>query len=193
MPNIDALLKIRTHGAVNIRGIRFQILYSVSRAFALIGEGAAISQVTLEGIEDVDLKGMRTDDQYIQVKTADAPWKWNQLKDPLKGFLQVARADQTSIFTLAVSFLLEGDISRLARYLELPAPEQREMYRKFVKLCGEIGATEAESSRSHPASFHQPESLNEICWHESPPRLCVIMTSQAMRPVSTYVCSSLSS
>jgi len=145
VPNIDALLKIRTNGAVNIRGIRFQILYSVSRAFALIGKDAVISQITLEGIEDVDLKGIRTDDEFVQVKTADAPWKWSQLKDPLQGFLQVARADQICKFTLAVNFPLEKDLGRLASYSELPAPEQREMYGKFVKLCGEIGADESEA------------------------------------------------
>ena len=52
---------------------------------------------------------------------------------------------------------MEGDISRLARLLKLPAPEQREMYRKFVKLCGEIGATEAEA-----ADLIQRLSINQV-------------------------------
>ena len=33
--DIDAIFKTRWHGAVNIRGIRYQILYSVFRAFDL--------------------------------------------------------------------------------------------------------------------------------------------------------------
>ena len=56
---LDALLKTRFHGAVSIRGIRYQILYSLLRAFDLYAEDDGVSSIRLEGIEDVDLLGLR--------------------------------------------------------------------------------------------------------------------------------------
>ena len=56
---LDALLKNRWHGAVNIRGIRYQILYSLFRAFDLYKKNSIASSIRLEGIEDVDLVGFR--------------------------------------------------------------------------------------------------------------------------------------
>lgn len=65
---LDTLLRSRFGGAVAIRGIRFQILYSIHRAFRFLELDPA-GAVRLEGIEDVDLIGLTEGDQFIQVKT----------------------------------------------------------------------------------------------------------------------------
>ena len=45
---LDVLFKKRFHGAVNIRGIRYQLLYTLLRAFDLYDQ---VTSLTFEGIE----------------------------------------------------------------------------------------------------------------------------------------------
>ena len=42
---LDSILKIRFHGAVNIRGIRYQVLYSLGRAFELYDVVAFLREI----------------------------------------------------------------------------------------------------------------------------------------------------
>jgi len=142
--NLDDLLKTRFKGAVNIRGIRYQILYSVLRAFDLYGGGAQVSHLTLEGIEDIDVR-LQTGDEFVQVKTADKPWNWAKLKEPVEGFLEAYRLDDASRFVLAVSFSLRHDIAQLAQRKALAAKEKTGIEKKFINLCKQVGATTAEA------------------------------------------------
>ena len=77
--NIDPIFRARYHGAANIGGIKYQILYSILRALDLYAEYNANGSIRLEGIEDLDLLGLRLEDEYIQVKTAQEPWSWSKL------------------------------------------------------------------------------------------------------------------
>jgi len=86
---LDVLLRDRYHGAANIRGIRFQLRYSMARAVELAvaaraGGANAKSTLHFEGLEDVDvekgpsLRGLTTATvngrEFVQVKTASKPW-----------------------------------------------------------------------------------------------------------------------
>ena len=97
---IETLLKTRFHGAVNIRGIQYQILYSILRAFDLYKFQGLTGSLRLEGLEDVDLLGLRLDNEYIQAKSSQTPWNWSKLKEPIKGFLEIQRADSQCNFLL---------------------------------------------------------------------------------------------
>lgn len=142
---LNVLLETRFHGAANIRGIRYQILYSILRAFDLYAEDGKASSIRLEGIEDVDLLGLRLGDVYIQVKTSQDLWKWNQLKKPIQGFLQVYRADPYCQFVLAVDFPLRKDIAKLAQIKSLSPKEKKRIEDKFRNLCYQIEATTSEA------------------------------------------------
>src|SRR5690606_13505978 len=96
--SLDTLLRDRCGGAINIRGIRFQLRYSVARAVELAvtarASGAdAEGALQFEGLEDVDievgpsLRGLTTvaltGCEFVQVKTAQDPWGWHKLAGPL--------------------------------------------------------------------------------------------------------------
>ena len=145
---LNALFKNRWHGAVNIRGIRYQILYSVLRALDLYKKEGIDSCLRLEGIEDVDildLVGLRYKDEYVQVKSADKPWKWSQLKEPLAGFLKVSRTDPDCRFVLAVNFSLTKDIEKLSLLESLSKNEKKRIKNNFRQLCRKLGGSSEEA------------------------------------------------
>lgn len=142
---LDKLLKTRFHGAVNIRGIRYQMLYSILRAFDLYAEDNEASWIRLEGIEDVDLLGLRLEDEYVQVKSSQHSWNWSKLKEPIQSFLHVYHADPRCRFVLAVDFQLRTDIARLAQIESLSRRERSRVERKFRNLCHQIGASTDEA------------------------------------------------
>ncbi|HQX49575.1 MAG TPA: hypothetical protein PLR25_06685, partial [Planctomycetaceae bacterium] len=142
---LDSILEIRFHGAVNIRGIRYQVLYSLGRAFELYDHAGVGGAVRLEGIEDVDLLGFQLDDIYVQVKSAQRPWNWAKLKEPISGFLEVLRTAPNSQFLLAVNFPLTGDIERLARLEQLNRTEQKRIKGAFQRLCRSVKGKAAEA------------------------------------------------
>src|SRR5229473_5946129 len=163
---LDSIFKARYHGAVNIRGIRYQLLYSVLRAFDLYNEENAAAAIRPEGIEDVDLLGLRVGDVYIQVKTADEPWVWSQLKKPLVGFLEEYRINPHSHFVLAVNFPLLKDIARLAQMELLWSQEKRRIEKNFRSLCHQIGATSIEAdgllTKLEIVSLSEEQILSEL-------------------------------
>ncbi|QDU65167.1 hypothetical protein [Engelhardtia mirabilis] len=140
---MEALFSSRFHGAANIRGIRYQIIYSVLRALNLREERNA--SVRLEGIEDVDLIGFYASNEYVQVKSASTPWSWARLKGPVEGFLKALRTNQDCRFRLAVNFELQKDIGRLASHSDLKAQEKKRIAKKFRKLCTSVGGSEQEA------------------------------------------------
>jgi hypothetical protein len=73
---LDALLRARFHGAVNIRGIRYQLLYSALLTLRLHDEGGEQISLRFEGVEDADLLGLEAGGEYVQVKTAVTRWNW---------------------------------------------------------------------------------------------------------------------
>ena len=163
--NLDDLLTTRFKGAVNIRGIRYQLLYSLLRGFDLYSDGNHSGQLRLEGIEDVDVR-LWSSEEFVQVKTADKPWNWAALKDPIKGFLEAYRIDTASRFRLAVNFALRHDIEKLAQRKSLAAKDTLGIEKKFVNLCKQVGATltEAEAliERLEISSLPEEEVLGEL-------------------------------
>lgn len=142
---LNTIFKARWHGAINIRGIRFQILYSLLCALSLYDEENLTASLCLEGIEDLDLIGFYKKDEFIQVKSSDKSWKWNQLKKPLEGFLPVLRSDDSCNFVLAVNFSLTSDIERLSKLQSLPSEERNRVEQKFNNLCAQVGYSKTES------------------------------------------------
>ena len=149
--DIDPIFRARYHGAANIRGIKYQILYSVLRAFDLYADDNADGSIRLEGIEDLDLLGLRLEDEYIQVKTAQEPWKWSQLKSyknskgPIENFLEIYRVNPNCRFVLAVNFQLKNDLEKLAQIESLPPRDRKIIEEKFRKLCHQIRASTSEA------------------------------------------------
>jgi len=133
---LNKVLKKRYGGAVNIRGIRYQVLYSINRAFELYNENDEIGSIRLEGIEDVDIFfGSSTVDEYVQVKTSQKPWAWYQLKDPIKNFLETYRVTPFCRFVLVVDFQLTKDIAKLAQMESLSLADKKAIKNKFRQLC----------------------------------------------------------
>jgi len=162
-PNIglEALFKTRFHGAVNIRGIRYQILYSLLRAFDLYNNHECNLVLRLEGIEDIDLLGLHLGNEYIQVKSSQNPWNWSKLKEPIKGFLEVHRSEPLCNFVLVVNFQLQKELSKLASRETLPQVERQPIEKKFRDLCKDIGASIEESNDiySRLTIISKPEEL----------------------------------
>ena len=144
--SLDAILRQRFGGAVNIRGIRYQILYSLFKTIESIQTNAG-AEVRLEGIEDLDVIGLSVDSQYIQVKTADQTWNFAKLKDPLKNFLEVMRKDPTARFVLIVNFPLPTteEIGKLAKFRSLSEPDKSKIKSKFNQYCRDVGARASEA------------------------------------------------
>jgi hypothetical protein len=134
---LDELLRQRWHGAVNIRGIRYQLLYSVLRGMDLYLDGTQES-IRLEGIEDVDLLGFHSQGEYVQLKTSQDPWTWSDLKKPLQGFLEAFRQEEGSSFRLVVDFPLVRDVARLAEVRTLKGQEEKRIRKKFRELCKQL-------------------------------------------------------
>jgi hypothetical protein len=163
--NLDDLLSTRFKGAVNIRGIRYQLLYSLLRGFDLYNDGNHMGQLRLEGIEDVDVR-LWSSEEFVQVKTADKPWNWAALKEPIKGFLEAYRIDAASRFRLAVNFKLRHDIEKLAHRKSLAAKDKSDIEKKLINLCKQVGATitEAEAliERLEISSLSDEEVLGKL-------------------------------
>jgi len=149
----DALFKSRFHGAINIRGIRYQILYSILRAFELYDNKTQAASITLEGIEDVDVEviGFKIFNEYVQVKSASKPWAWSNLKSyknkigPIQNFLEAYRVDSDSNFLLVFDFELKNEIEKISRFKSLPGKEKEGFKKKFRDLCRSCGGTNCEA------------------------------------------------
>jgi len=123
---------------VNIRGIRFQLVYSLLRSFELYDPDGP-SSMRLEGLEDLDLLTVQMANQYIQVKTSETAWNWARLREPLMNFAEVCRHDPHSRFVLVFNFDLRDDIKQLSEYPTCSPAKRRKIQNKFVDLCKSAG------------------------------------------------------
>jgi hypothetical protein len=186
-PDIDAILRDRWHGAVNIRGIRYQMLYSLLRAFDLYNGENSKTALRLEGIEDLDLIGFHYPSEYVQVKSSDKSWNWSKIKEPLANFLEVQRSDHNCKFIIAVNFPLTGDLEKLAQLESLENNEKERIKKQFFKLCCDekIGASKIESE--HLLSQLEIISISEAkIWQE----LKIVVTKNfnlGSNAVETYI------
>lgn len=142
---LSALFRARFHGAANVRGIQYQLLYSVLCAFDLYQKAERMCFLRLEGIEDVDLLGLQSQNEYIQVKSSQSSWNWSKLKEPLENFLQVHRTDPTCCFLLVVNFPLRKELAQFAHRASLPSTQRNWIEGKFRDLCKQVGAATNEA------------------------------------------------
>lgn len=99
------LFKQRFHGAVNIKGIDFQIHYALNITLNLLLAEEPLGSITLEGIEDLDLQPIKAGNVYVQVKTSNTPWHLCQLSEPLINFISQNKTTGTeNSFQLVTDF-----------------------------------------------------------------------------------------
>jgi len=111
------LLQRRFGGATNIAGIRYQLLYSVLRAFDLYQPDAP-EVVAFEGIEDVDLQGLQFGNLYVQVKWSNNKQglSWLKQKKLLERFAETYLLDSRAHFLLVTNFGFKGSLATFAQY-----------------------------------------------------------------------------
>lgn len=108
------LFKQRFHGAVNIKGIDFQIHYALNIALNLLSAEEPLGSITLEGIEDVDLQPIKVGNVYVQVKTSNTSWHLCQLSEPLINFISQNNTTGTvNSFQLVTDFEQRESIKKL--------------------------------------------------------------------------------
>lgn len=134
--SLDNIFKMRYHGASNIRGIRFQILYSVLRSFDLYTNN--INFIRPEGIEDLDLIGLSLENEYIQVKTSINKWNWSKLKEIIPNFMEVLKKEPNSNFSLIIGAEVDGNVEKLINLDSLPSGEQKHISRKIRKMSKDL-------------------------------------------------------
>lgn len=135
---LEALFKARYSGAANIRGIRYQVAYSVLRAFDLYQDKA--STIRLEGIEDVDVNGSKevealgfhVSNQYVQVKTSKTSWDLDRFSQSniIDNFLPVWSADSSAELLVVTNF---GYAGRLAELVDISQGHRRLPSTKLTK------------------------------------------------------------
>lgn len=99
----DALTAVaakRTGGAINIRGLEFQLLYAAHAALTTL-KPASTASIRLEGLEDIDLH-IENDSEFVQAKTSqnklDASAFWEL--GALQNFFEVYKISPSSTFRL---------------------------------------------------------------------------------------------
>ena len=117
--DLDILLKKRNGGAINFRGIHYQVLYSCLLILKNLYDPVKDESITLEGLEDIDHKFITqttTSSEFIQLKSSDNKlnagdfWSMNVLQN----FLQVYLADNSSKFKLVYNFkVADGALKQL--------------------------------------------------------------------------------
>jgi hypothetical protein len=116
---LEELLRKRTGGAVNFRGINYQMLYSCHLLLAQLADSNTTTTIRLEGIEDADLirPALTLDSHnYIQLKSSESKinagafWEMGVLQN----FIPIYLADRQSTFRLVYNFkIAEGLLQEL--------------------------------------------------------------------------------
>lgn len=117
--NLDNILQKRNGGAINFRGIHFQVLYSCYLILLELKQDSETKFIQLEGIEDIDLHTSQTiaiDSKYIQLKSSinkmDAGTFWGL--GVLQNFLEVYAKNPDSRFKLVYNMkIADGNLSAL--------------------------------------------------------------------------------
>ncbi|WP_347051903.1 hypothetical protein [Flavobacterium olei] len=117
--DLDTLLKKRSGGSVNFRGIHYQILYSCHLILKNLNDSSKKESIMLEGLEDIDYKNISVtanSSEFIQLKSSDNKlnagdfWTMNVLQN----FLKVYLAQNSSKFRLVYNFkIADGSLSHL--------------------------------------------------------------------------------
>ena len=114
--SLEELLKKRNGGAINFRGINFQVLYSCLLSLEQLADPTAAATLRLEGIEDADLNrpSLTIGTHYIQLKSSENKinagdfWSMNVLQN----FIPVYLSDSSSTFRLVYNFRVTDGLLR---------------------------------------------------------------------------------
>ena len=141
MSSLDALIQQRTGGAVNVRGVRVQILYTLWRALQAHAAGSAWV-VTPEGLEDVDVREDGVT-EHVQVKTSVNRWAPHQLKKALASVVEAAKAcegDPAHTFAVLLAGDANADVQALAERASRAPDERAVLDGTLAKLLRKAGA-----------------------------------------------------
>ncbi|MCX5806770.1 MAG: hypothetical protein NT010_12035 [Proteobacteria bacterium] len=144
---LDKLLQSRYHGATNITGIRYQLLYSLFRSFDLYRDNPPDS-IQLEGLEDIDVKGhrkielggLRILSQYVQVKTSKNAWDWDKFQASriIENFYLIWQVEPASTLVVVTNFGFRGKLDEFVKfcnsqYKSLPTTITKDLHRILAK------------------------------------------------------------
>ncbi len=130
--NLLPIFNRRFHGAVNIKGIDFQILYSLYCSLEILEPNSPFEKITLEGIEDFDLKPFHSDNIYFQVKTSGGDWTFSNLANPIKNFIQLNKeSSKLHKFQLILNFEPRESIRKLFELDSINEPERLKLKKAF--------------------------------------------------------------
>jgi hypothetical protein len=135
---MENLFARRSHGAANFRGVYYQILYSVFRAFDLYQTENPNASVRLEGIEDLDLRGLYIGDEYVQVKNLKDNFSWSDLKEPFQRFFEVLQLDPNCRFLLICGGPISKGIRNLSHQESLSGKDRTRLNRNIWDLLKSI-------------------------------------------------------
>lgn len=157
---LNALIQSRSGGAVNIRGIRYQILYSIHKTLTLFSEDAATS-VRLEGAEDFDSVSCEYGNRYVQVKSrrTGRSWTIRSLDRIFASFLDVLRIDDNAAFIIALDESLTGPAATLFAKTDHPNAQALKTFRDTMRV---LGASPAETDRLQQRIKAEIESEDEL-------------------------------
>lgn len=109
---LEAIATKRLGGAINFRGISYQLLYASCRLLEMGVENSWMASVQLEGLEDIDLRGsdIVEDAEYVQIKTSQNPLDASRLwsLNVLQNFLEVHEANPKARFRLVYNMPISG-------------------------------------------------------------------------------------
>ncbi|WP_312740879.1 P-loop NTPase [Sphingobacterium multivorum] len=115
--NLDRVLEKRNGGAINFKGIHFQILYTAYRILEELKQNSKINSIQMEGIEDIDIhssSNITVDAEYVQLKSSvnvmDAGTFWTL--GVLQNFLEVYKNKANSKFKMVHNMAIsKGNLS----------------------------------------------------------------------------------
>lgn len=143
MTIIDQLHSERWHGSRMIKGIQYQMLYSIHFALESFRQNDSTS-ITLEGIEDLDFKGLISQKEYIQVKTSNKKWQWNKFVEVVNHFVPIYLASRNSNFYIIINNDIDGEIKKIINYISLSDGEKKRLEEKVFSTLQKQGLSESD-------------------------------------------------
>ncbi len=173
---IENLYQNRYHGAVNIRGVRYQVLYSAMRIFDIYNDRAP-EAICFEGIEDIDVTGIpklelnsiRISNEYIQVKSSVNTWYWStfQREKIIENFLDVWKIDNAAEFLFVFNFDCDKKLTQLIEFCNgitqvFPDKIKSNIQNIFGKKQVKKSVVESFFNRVKFVRYSESELLEEI-------------------------------
>ena len=131
---ISDLFKKRAGGSYNIKGILFQIRYSIYRTIESLLEIEGIASVQLEGIDDFDRIALDDGIEFTQVKSLDNPLQLSQFISIVRNYVLSLRHYDNASFRLVLDGKLSGSMTAVRDYATIQQSEQSKLRRKVLKL-----------------------------------------------------------